>query len=147
MADKFRYENHMALVNDTVGKIVIARDREDDEAIGLIRLFGNLVESQTSMKGLLENEIGTYIANLDFDRAVGPHNMIKVNGSTVNSIIGGAEFAFINGTLYLTGKSGEFGGLYEEVVKRCVGDNIKFKSIGLMEPPQFENWKMWLEYG
>jgi len=140
--EQLRYENRMEFGEDSVGKLVVTKESD------LVRLFGKSEKAPYSLAECSPEEVRMTMEELtqsfgegtQLDKLVGQHAEIPVEGKP----IGGAEFAYSNGILYLTGSSGKFGGLYEEAVRRCVGDNQKIEDIGLVTPGfgfgTYEDW-------
>lgn len=143
MTDNFRYENHLVFENNTIGKIVIAIDRGDEN---LVKMFGMAVKSPISLNGITDFGIEVLLNSFGYslDEIVGMHKDIPVGDSR---IIGGAEFAFFNGDLYVSGSSAKFGGVHKDIVGKCVGEKIKIHDAGLRELYKFKSGREWILYG
>jgi hypothetical protein len=129
-----RYENRMNFEDDTVGKLVVTGET------GLVRLFGEGAPPLYSFKdldteGIMEcmkllTSFRGFGRSSGLDELVGQHEDIYVEGQP----LGGAEYAFVNNRLFLTGSSGMYGGVFKEVVERCLGKDVPVENIGLVEP-------------
>lgn len=145
---KINYKNKMELVDESIGKLIICRHKDNVTLYGRVanvsfpenvdkKKMGQLLESYTYT--FFDHSTGK--SGTALDKLVGYHKDI-VHDPLEGRPLGGCECAFANNTLYLRGHSGSFWGVYLEAVQRCVGEGIKVEDVGLVPliDLSYEEW-------